>query len=336
MVSARGFGAICSPAVRAAAELQSWPAKGLASGRRTGLRSVFAQCPFGEPYLLTIGRVRPEDVHNAFVSLGARPILLQLEDILQRRDGHSAGLDKPIHCTLMCFGRDVSAGICRDIDLEAFLQEFEPDKHHAGLGPQAGDGDLLSTGRIDGFAKFRVEPGIHRSAVDEGVPGEKRTDLRHERSGKRILRYRCDDRRDAEELGGLRQNLDIVKGHQTVVRLHALIHRRLIVDESDRMVLWAQHFELGHGHLLNNWPIWSRASKAGRWSSIDTPKTERMERHAFHFWKRACPFRISRAGRSSPKSPKPALSPAPPASSAFPARPCPRHCNASRRASASA
>jgi hypothetical protein len=66
--------------------------------------------------------------HNAFVSLGARPILLQLENILQRRDGHSAGLDKPIHCTLMCFGRDVAAGICRDIDLEAFLQEFEPGK----------------------------------------------------------------------------------------------------------------------------------------------------------------------------------------------------------------
>ena len=106
-----------------------------------------------------------------------------------------------------------------------------------------------------GFAKFRVEPGIHRRAVDDGMPWEQAGDLWHERSGKRILRYRCDDRRDTEELGSLPENLDIVKGHETIVRLHALIHRRLKVDESDRMVLWVQHFELGHGHILDHWPI---------------------------------------------------------------------------------
>jgi hypothetical protein len=44
-----------------------------------------------------------------------------------------------------------------------------------------------------------------------------------------------------EQLCGLGQDLDIVERHQPIMRLHALIHGRLIVDERDRAVLGRQH-----------------------------------------------------------------------------------------------
>src|SRR4051812_10724294 len=62
------------------------------------------------------------------------------------------------------------------------------------------------------------------------------------------------------------------------------------------MVLWAQHFELGHVHLLTG-PSGSRASKAGRWSSTRAPKTDRMERHASGFTDRMRPAPRSRKNR---------------------------------------
>jgi hypothetical protein len=55
---------------------------------------------------------------------------------------------------------------------------------------------------------------------------------------------RRNHRRNAEQLGGLCQNLGIIERHQPIVRLDALVHRRLEVDQGDRVVLRGEQVEL--------------------------------------------------------------------------------------------
>src|ERR1700759_3992041 len=60
-------------------------------------RRVLSERPLRETHLDPVGRVRPQDVHHAFVGFGTRPVLLQFEYVLGRGDRNRTGLDRAVH-----------------------------------------------------------------------------------------------------------------------------------------------------------------------------------------------------------------------------------------------
>src|SRR5208282_5437736 len=223
---------------------------GLPFWRWTGLRSVPAERPFREANLDAVRRMRPQDLHHTFVSRSTCPILLQLEDILERRDRDRTRLNGSVHGAIVRLQRNVATGVGGDVDLETLFQEVERPKQHAGFRPQTRDDDLLARGFVDGVAKILIEPCIHRGAVDDCVLGKQFCDFRHEQARKRVGLDRRNNGRDAEQLGRLRQDLNIVESDDPVMRLNALVHRGLVVDERNRMILRAKHIEVRHRMVL--------------------------------------------------------------------------------------
>ena len=56
--------------------------------------------------------------HAAVVGLGTRPVAPLLDDHLQRRHWHDTGLNGPLDGPLVSFGRNIPAGVGRNVDLE--------------------------------------------------------------------------------------------------------------------------------------------------------------------------------------------------------------------------
>ena len=94
--------------------------------------------------------------------------------------------------------------------------------------------------------KSGVEPGVHGGPVDDVVVREQLGHFRHERTRERILGDRREHGRNLEQLRRLGEDLDVVEEYQAIVRLHALIHGGLIVDQGDGAVLRGEHLEFGH------------------------------------------------------------------------------------------
>jgi hypothetical protein len=86
-----------------------------------------------------------QDIHHALIGFSAYPVLLQLEDVLERRHRNGTCLDRAIHCPIVRFQRDIAAGISRDIDFISLLQHIERRKLNTRFGPQSRDDEFLAT-----------------------------------------------------------------------------------------------------------------------------------------------------------------------------------------------
>src|SRR5690349_10597058 len=78
-----------------------------------------------EPYFYAVRRVGLQNVHDAVVGFSTAPVLLQLEQPLERGYRDRAGLHKALHCPFMGFHADVAAGIGRYVDLVTGLEEIQ-------------------------------------------------------------------------------------------------------------------------------------------------------------------------------------------------------------------
>jgi hypothetical protein len=105
----------------------------------------------------------------------------------------------------MSFRRHVAAGVGWDIDLEPLLQHFERGKHHAGFRPEARNDERFPSGVVHGLTENRIEPSVHRRAIDDVVLRKQLGHFRHERPGERVLGHRGNDGGNFEQLRRLRQ-----------------------------------------------------------------------------------------------------------------------------------
>src|SRR5580658_8378568 len=95
--------------------------------------------------------------------------------------------------------RNVAAGVGHDINFEVLLEHVERWERHAGFRPQAGEDELLAPCRMGGLAKARVEPGVHRRAIDDRALRKQTDHLRHEWTRERVRGDRRNHGWDLEE-----------------------------------------------------------------------------------------------------------------------------------------
>src|ERR1700758_788720 len=70
-----------------------------------------------------VGAAEPlGDPRCHLVGLGARPVALQFEQVLQGGHGTHAGLDHALHRSLVSLRRDVAAGIRDDVALKPLIE----------------------------------------------------------------------------------------------------------------------------------------------------------------------------------------------------------------------
>src|ERR1700691_1081806 len=85
------------------------------------LRGMFAERPFREPHLYAVGRMRAQNIHDAFIGFRPRPILLEFEQVLAGCDRDCACLHRAIHRAVMRLHRQIATGVGRNIDFVAFV-----------------------------------------------------------------------------------------------------------------------------------------------------------------------------------------------------------------------
>ena len=151
-----------------------------------------------------------DDVHDGVVRLTVRPVPLPLEHYGQRRDRLRAGLDHPLHGIVVCELADVAAAVLDYVDVVTVLHGLHGGQRDAGLGPQAGQHDLLPPRLLDGGDESLVVPGVHRRALDDGVGREHGLHLRPEVPAEGFGLDGAEDHRDVEHARGLRERDDVV------------------------------------------------------------------------------------------------------------------------------
>ncbi|VWX53580.1 hypothetical protein NOVOSPHI9U_50218 [Novosphingobium sp. 9U] len=117
------------------------------------------------------------DTGGHVVGLGAGPVALQFEQVLERGHRAGAGLDHPLDCTLVRLGGDVAAGIGDNVSLEALLDRREHRADDADAGPQAGEHQALLADAIHFLDHPDILPGVHAGAVEHGLAAECVDDL---------------------------------------------------------------------------------------------------------------------------------------------------------------
>src|SRR6266403_5537744 len=101
------------------------------------------------------------DVHDGVVRVLLRPVALELEHDLQRRDRLRARLDHPLHRVVVRELTDVAAAVLHDVHLVAVVYRLNGRKGDTHFGPESREHDLLPTGCLDRGHEVLVVPSVH-------------------------------------------------------------------------------------------------------------------------------------------------------------------------------
>src|SRR5579862_479649 len=166
----------------------------------------------------------PRHTGRCLISLGARPIALQLEQVLQR--GHRSGscLHHPLDRTLVRLLGHIAASVGNDINLKALVDGRQRWPDDAYGGPKACESDPRLADAIDFFDYCFVFPTVHGCAVDERCFGQGSFDLVEHGTGESLFGYRRRNRRDIEYSCRIGEESCIIAQHDCIDRLRGKRH----------------------------------------------------------------------------------------------------------------
>src|SRR5216684_6668490 len=142
------------------------------------------------------------DVHHGIVGSAMGPIALPFEHDRQRRDRLCAGLNDALHRVVVRQLAHVSTAVFHDIDLVPIVDRLNTGKGDTGLGPKAGENDLLLSRFLDRRNEILVVPGIHGRTFDGRLVWENGLELRPHISAKAFRFYGSEHDRHLEHAGG--------------------------------------------------------------------------------------------------------------------------------------
>ena len=150
---------------------------------------------------------------------------------------------------------NVAAAIFDHIDFVAIVNGLDGWQRDAGLRPQSGQNDLLSTALFDRGNEVLVVPGIHRSTLDGGLVRKDSLDLRPDISAETLAFHRAENDGKIKNSCRLCERDGVVDDRLAVEIGNAKEHLRLMVDQRDHAIIRGQQsflaaFHLGHEQLL--------------------------------------------------------------------------------------
>src|SRR5713101_1348854 len=106
------------------------------------------------------------DVHHCIVGSAMGPIALPFEHDRQGRDRLRAGLNDSLHRVVVSKLAHVAAAIFHDVDFVTVMKRLHRRQGNTGLGPKAGNENLLASAFFDCGDKVFVVPRVHGRTLD--------------------------------------------------------------------------------------------------------------------------------------------------------------------------